>query len=253
MQRLFRQFSFPGGVPSHVAPETPGSIHGEVSSATRSRTRSAPPSTTPTSWSPALSATASRDRAAGDELALQISSSTRGRTAPSRFYTSTDGRSPIRPCSHASRRGAARALRGLWLSSPGLGGGAGGRIHPGARGRPRSGARRDRRDPGGGPREQRDGPAAPLANADSADAEGLDGATRGGREAGRGHLALPGAAHARSRRPEHLRQLEEWLQLHRPGALRRARRARPRAAGAGAGRRAPDGRQPARQRRHRPA
>ncbi len=27
MRQLFRQFSFPGGVPSHVAPETPGSIH----------------------------------------------------------------------------------------------------------------------------------------------------------------------------------------------------------------------------------
>ncbi|MFE2521348.1 phosphoketolase family protein [Streptomyces mirabilis] len=27
MERLFRQFSFPGGVPSHVAPETPGSMH----------------------------------------------------------------------------------------------------------------------------------------------------------------------------------------------------------------------------------
>ena len=27
LSRLFRQFSFPGGVPSHVAPETPGSIH----------------------------------------------------------------------------------------------------------------------------------------------------------------------------------------------------------------------------------
>ncbi|SCG34474.1 phosphoketolase family protein [Micromonospora inositola] len=27
MQRLFRQFSFPGGIPSHVAPEVPGSIH----------------------------------------------------------------------------------------------------------------------------------------------------------------------------------------------------------------------------------
>jgi len=27
MRRLFRQFSFPGGVPSHCAPETPGSIH----------------------------------------------------------------------------------------------------------------------------------------------------------------------------------------------------------------------------------
>lgn len=27
MQKLFKQFSFPGGVPSHCAPETPGSIH----------------------------------------------------------------------------------------------------------------------------------------------------------------------------------------------------------------------------------
>jgi xylulose-5-phosphate/fructose-6-phosphate phosphoketolase len=27
MRQLFRQFSFPGGVPSHVSPETPGSIH----------------------------------------------------------------------------------------------------------------------------------------------------------------------------------------------------------------------------------
>ncbi len=27
MQRFFRQFSFPGGVPSHCAPETPGSFH----------------------------------------------------------------------------------------------------------------------------------------------------------------------------------------------------------------------------------
>src|SRR5919112_4356308 len=27
MQKLFKQFSYPGGIPSHVAPETPGSIH----------------------------------------------------------------------------------------------------------------------------------------------------------------------------------------------------------------------------------
>jgi xylulose-5-phosphate/fructose-6-phosphate phosphoketolase len=27
MRRLFKQFSFPGGIPSHVAPEMPGSIH----------------------------------------------------------------------------------------------------------------------------------------------------------------------------------------------------------------------------------
>ena len=27
MRHLFKQFSFPGGIPSHTAPETPGSIH----------------------------------------------------------------------------------------------------------------------------------------------------------------------------------------------------------------------------------
>src|ERR1700733_8585917 len=27
MKHLFKQFPFPGGIPSHVAPETPGSIH----------------------------------------------------------------------------------------------------------------------------------------------------------------------------------------------------------------------------------
>ena len=27
LRKLFRQFSFPGGIPSHAAPETPGSIH----------------------------------------------------------------------------------------------------------------------------------------------------------------------------------------------------------------------------------
>lgn len=27
MKKLFKQFSFPGGIPSHCAPETPGSIH----------------------------------------------------------------------------------------------------------------------------------------------------------------------------------------------------------------------------------
>ncbi len=52
MARLFRQFSFPGGIPSHVAPETPGSIHEAANSATRSPTPTAPPSTTRTCWSP---------------------------------------------------------------------------------------------------------------------------------------------------------------------------------------------------------
>ena len=41
LRRLFRQFSFPGGIPSHVAPETPGSIHegGELGYSARARLR----------------------------------------------------------------------------------------------------------------------------------------------------------------------------------------------------------------------
>ena len=41
MRRLFTQFSFPGGIPSHVAPETPGSIHegGELGYALVARLR----------------------------------------------------------------------------------------------------------------------------------------------------------------------------------------------------------------------
>ena len=41
MKRLFKQFTFPGGIPSHVAPETPGIIHegGELGYAVSSRVR----------------------------------------------------------------------------------------------------------------------------------------------------------------------------------------------------------------------
>ncbi len=42
MQRLFKQFSFPGGIPSHVAPEHRAPSTRAASWATRSRTPSAP-------------------------------------------------------------------------------------------------------------------------------------------------------------------------------------------------------------------
>ena len=48
MRRLFKQFSFPGGIPSHVAPEVPGRSTRAASSATPSPTPSARRSTTPT-------------------------------------------------------------------------------------------------------------------------------------------------------------------------------------------------------------
>jgi xylulose-5-phosphate/fructose-6-phosphate phosphoketolase len=55
MQKLFKQFSFPGGIPSHVAPETPGSIHegGELGYALSHAF--GPPSTIRiSSWPPSL-------------------------------------------------------------------------------------------------------------------------------------------------------------------------------------------------------
>jgi xylulose-5-phosphate/fructose-6-phosphate phosphoketolase len=55
MKRLFTQFSFPGGIPSHVAPETPGSIHegGELGYAVSHAYGAAfdnPISSSPASW-----------------------------------------------------------------------------------------------------------------------------------------------------------------------------------------------------------
>ena len=47
MKHLFTQFSFPGSIPNHVAPETPDSIHECVGWATLSRTPTAWHSTIP--------------------------------------------------------------------------------------------------------------------------------------------------------------------------------------------------------------
>ena len=71
MQRLFKQFSFPDGIPSHDAPETPGSIHegGELGYSLLSRCGAA-------FDNPDLLVCLrcrrrrSRDRAAGDQMAL---------------------------------------------------------------------------------------------------------------------------------------------------------------------------------------
>ena len=63
MTKLCKQFSFPGGISSHVAPETPGSINeGRGSSAIPWLTHMAPCLTTPTSLRRSSSATAKRRR-----------------------------------------------------------------------------------------------------------------------------------------------------------------------------------------------
>jgi len=97
MQRLFRQFSFPGGVPSHVAPETPGSIHegGELGYSLSH------------AWSwPASWVTAKPRPARWPRAGTAAGSSTRPGTAPyCPSSTSTATRSPIRRCWRASRPG----------------------------------------------------------------------------------------------------------------------------------------------------
>ena len=60
VQKLFLQFSFPGGIPSHASHECPGSIHEGGGWAIRSAIPSVRRSTIPPLSSPALSATARR-------------------------------------------------------------------------------------------------------------------------------------------------------------------------------------------------
>ena len=80
MQRLFRQFSFPGGIGSHVTPETPGPSTRAASWATPWCTPSEPPSTTRTSWSSASSATGRRRPARWRRAGTPTRSSTRAST-----------------------------------------------------------------------------------------------------------------------------------------------------------------------------
>ena len=67
LRKLFLQFSFPGGIPSHAAPETPGSIHegGEycrscISTASRFPTRRSWPASPMRNWSNCSAATGGR-------------------------------------------------------------------------------------------------------------------------------------------------------------------------------------------------
>ena len=115
IHRLFRQFSFPGGIPSHVAPETPGSIHegGELGlrAEPRLRRRVRQPG-------PARRDRRRRrrggDRPAGHELALEQVRQRRERRrrpadpAPQRLQD----RQPDRARAHPRRRARRRSWSG---------------------------------------------------------------------------------------------------------------------------------------------
>ena len=227
MRKLFRQFSFPGGIPSHVAPETPGSIHegGELGYA----------------LSHAYGAAFDNP----DLLVCASSATARPRPGPlatswhsNKFLNPVDGRR--RPADPPPQRLQDRQPDGPRPHPEGGAGGADGGLRPQAvlrRGRrpgrrpPAAGRdagrrdRRDRPDPEGGPRGRRHRAPA-LADDRAPDAEGLDRPQDDRRPAGRGHLALaPGAdgrgPHERGQ-PRHPRDVD--AQLPARGAVRRARR-----------------------------
>ena len=235
LRRLFKQFSFPGGIPSHVAPETPGSIHegGELGYSLVARVRRGVRQPGPRRRL-RRSATARRRPARWPRAGTRTSSSTRRATAPCcRSCTSTATRSPTRRCSRGSSRRSSSACSSATAgrrtssraSDPAV-------IHREMAATLDDGARRDRADPGRGARERRTAQPPALADDRAAHAEGLDRA-EGGRRPARPR------AHSRSHQvplsalasnPEHLAAARGVdAQLPARGAVRRRRPARARA------------------------
>ena len=256
MDRLFRQFSFPGGVPSHVAPETPGSIHegGELGYSLSHAHGAAfdnpdlivacvigdgEAETGPlaTSWHSGKFLNPARDGAVLPILHLngwkianptvlaripehELDALLRGYGYAPVFVTGSDP-----PVLHAEMAGVLDDVIG--------------RI------RAIQGEARHGSEP-----ERRRHPRA-LADDRPAHPEGLDRPGRGGRAAGGGHLAgAPGAAGRGAHQPgapAPARGVDAVLPPRR--AVRRRRPAARRDPRVRPARRAPDGRQPARQRR----
>ena len=242
MRELFRQFSFPGGIPSHVAPETPGSIHegGELG------------------YALAHAYGAAFDNP--DLVVACVIGDGEAETGPlaaswhsNKFLDPVDD-GAVLPILHLNGYKIANPtvlaripedelralLRGLRppavlvvaATTPAP-------VHQRARGRRSTSRSTGSRDPARRPRGRPE-PRPALADDRAAHAQGLDRAGRGRRRAGRGDLALaPGAAgRPCATTPGTPRMLEEWMRSYRPEELfdeRRRPRARSSAALAPAG------------------
>ena len=225
MRRLFRQFSFPGGIPSHVAPETPGSIHegGELGYALAHAYGAAfdnpdllvacvvgdgEAETGPlaASWhSNKFLNPVARRRGAADP-------------APQRLQD----RQPDRARPHPARTSSRRCCAGTATEPYHRRGRRPGRRAPAAGRRARRGRSTEiARDPARGARRTAttSRPRWPMIVLRTP--KGWTGPEGGRRPAGRGHLArAPGAAgRRRASNAEHLAQLEEWLRSYRPEEL----------------------------------
>ena len=252
MRKLFRQFSFPGGIPSHAAPETPGSIHegGELGYA----------------LSHAFGAAFDNP----DLLVACVVGDGEAETGPlaaswhSNKFLSPRIDGAVLPILHLNGYKIANPtvlaripedelldlFRGYGWEPLLVSGGFDGEE---SRTRARTfrdgagrGARPHRLDPAGGARRRIDA-AAPLADADPPYSERMDRAARGRREAGRGNLALASGA-ARGRARERRASCAAGgvdAQLPTGGAVRRRRAAHARSRRAPSARRREDERKPA--------
>ena len=251
MKRLFKQFSFPGGIPSHVAPETPGI------DPRRRRARLRPePRLRGRLRQPRPDRRLRRrrrrggDRAARHRLARQQVPQPGPRRlraadpAPQRLQD----RQPLLPRPHPQRR-AAEVLRGHGLQAVLRRGQRPGGDPPAA-GRSRS-TRSSPRSSRSGPTPDRNGvvkrPAWPMIVFRTP--KGWTCPRRSTARSARTTGAPPGAdgRHGQARAHQDPRAVDEELPAR--GAVRRPGRAQARAGRAGPARPAPHERQPARQRR----
>ena len=192
MGRLFTQFSFPGGIPSHVAPETPGSIHegGELG------------------YSLSHAYGAALDNP--DLVVACVIGDGEAETGPlaaswhSNKFLDPVGDGAVLPILHLNGYKIANPtvlarigddeltalLTGYGYKPYLVEGDDPGDGAPAARRDPRHGLRRDRRDPAGRPGGRRHRPSA-VADDRAAYPEGLDRPEGRRRPAGRGHLAGP--------------------------------------------------------------
>ena len=224
MKRLFTQFSFPGGIPSHVAPETPGSIHegGELGYA----------------LSHAYGAAFDNP----DLIVACVVGDGEAETGP--LATSWHSNKFLNPV-HRRRRAADPAPQRLQDRQPDRAGphqprGARAavprlRLHAAISSRATSpttmhqlmaatlddGDRRDPAHPGRRARSNGFTRAPALADDRAAHAQGLDRPEGGRRQADRGLLARRTRCRwARcTSNPEHVRILEEWMKSYRPEEL----------------------------------
>ena len=224
MRRLFRQFSFPGGIPSHAAPETPGSIHegGELG------------------YSLAHAYGAAFDNP--DLIVVCVVGDGEAETGPlatswhSNKFLNPAQDGAVLPILHLNGYKIANPtvlaripdeeldalLDGLRLhASTGSPATTRTQVHQQLAATLDAVARRDRAPSSSAPAQAVTAARPALADDRAAHAQGLDRPEGGRRPAGGGHLAgPPGAARSKSRtNPEHLRQLEEWMRSYRPEEL----------------------------------